>query len=189
MQQELFHKGENMLNILFNLCDTKSLASIYTDCNDTDKFHFGKVFAVSEKEIAIQMISPDGEEDGITVMDVEKVIRVEINGQYSAKMEKLCAERTISDYLIKFENNNILKSVLSYAISNKQIVSLELMDSGYNDIVGFAESVTDDEYCIHQIDEYGFEDGLSYISINDVTMIRLLSQDEKRIMRLWQFNK
>lgn len=178
-----------MLNILFNLCDTKSLASIYTDCNDTDKFHFGKVLAVSEKEIAIQMISPDGEEDGITVMDVEKVIRVEINGQYSAKMEKLCAERTISDYPIKFENNNILKSVLSYAISNKQIVSLELMDSGYNDIVGFAESVTDDEYRIHQIDEYGFEDGLSYISINDVTMIRLLSQDEKRIMRLWQFNK
>lgn len=178
-----------MLKILFDLYSTKSYAGIYTNFQDMSKFHFGNIIAVNEKEIAIHMISPDGEDDGISVMNVDNVIRVETNGQYSEKMKKLCNGCFPSSYNLSVKDNNILMSVLLLSFNEKQIVSIELLDSGYNDIVGFVEAVENGECMIKQIDEYGYEDGYSYVSINDITKVSYSTQDEKRMMRLWSFNK
>ena len=178
-----------MLKILYELCSSKSIVSLYTDYQDMSKFHFGTVLAVNGKEIAIHMITPDGEDDGISVMNVEDVVRAEVGGQYAKKMEVLCSDQSLSDYKIEIKDDNILISVLSYAISNEQLISIELLDSGHNDIVGFAKIMPGGECIINQVDEYGFEDGVSYVSINDITMITLLSQDEKRIAKLWKLNK
>lgn len=54
MQQKHFYKGDvKMLKVLFELCSTQHAACIYTNYNDMNKFHFGFVLAVNEKEIAI----------------------------------------------------------------------------------------------------------------------------------------
>lgn len=178
-----------MMKILCDLYKSKEVASIYTNDQDTDKFHYGKVLAVNENEIAIQMISPDGNDDGIISLAVECVFRVDIGGQYAQKMEKLYSEDSLPDYTNLVDNDNIFMSLLSSAMKYKQIVSLELINSGYNDIVGVVEEIKDNECIVKVIDEYGNEDGLSYVLFTDITKIAYSTEDEKRMMLLYKPNK
>ena len=174
-----------MLKILYELHDSKEMAAIYTNTQETTKFHYGKVVAVNDREVAILMISPDGIYDGVSVFGVEKVYRVETRGQYAKKMEKLCSAMNFPSWDEEIDEENILKSILSIAQNSQQIVSFELVDSGIADTVGLIEKSEEGEYVIRQIDEYGFEDGYSYISLDIITGITVSSEAEKRIMRLW----
>lgn len=135
------------------------------------------------------MISPDGEDDGITVMSVDDVIRVDTNGQYEEKMQKLCSKNANSFYDLSIEDEEILMAALLFAIKEKQMVSIELLNSGYNNIVGFVSTIDDGECKIEQVDEYGFADGTSYISYNDITRISISTKEEKRIVKLWMLNQ
>lgn len=178
-----------MLKILYELCSERKAASIYTDDNYMNKFHFGFVLAVNEKEFAIQMITPDGEDDGIKVMRVDYVFRVNVNGQYEEKMKKLCQNNIRNSYDLLIDNNDIKKSVIQYAFRQNQLVSIELIDSGYNDVVGFIESIDNNGCSIEQVDEFGYSDGISYINLEDITQVNLATQDEKRITKLWKLNQ
>lgn len=176
-----------MLKILFDLCKKKEFASFYTDKDNTDKFKFGSVIAVNEWEIAIEEITPDGDYDGITVMSTDRVIRVERGGLYAEKMHKLCCEKTPPDIDYHIDNDNIMLSLLHWALIAKKIISIELINSGYNDIIGYIDDIQDGQCIIKQIDEYGFDDGISYVMLDSITQIICLSQDEQRIMRLAEY--
>lgn len=176
-----------MLKILFELCEEKEMASFYTDEDNTGKFHFGTVTAVNEREIALEKITPDGDYDGITVMSTERVIRVERGGLYAEKMHKLCCGKTLPDIDYHIDNDNIMMSFMRWNLTAKEVLSIELIHSGYNDIIGRIDSIEDDQCIIKQIDEYGFDDGISYVMFDNITQITCLSQDEKRIMRLAEY--
>ena len=182
-------RRKSMIKELLRLCSDKNKASLYTNFSEPDKFHYGIVLAVNENEIAVQMISPDGDDDGVTVMSVDNVFRVEVGGQYAGKMEKLCSGRTLRAYELPPCDDGVLMSALSYALAEKEVVSIELIGSGYNDIVGIPETIADEECAIRQIDEYGCEDGFSFISVSDITKLSFATDAEKRIMRLWEMNK
>ena len=177
-----------MLKILSKLCSQHSMVSIYTN-SDTNRFHFGIIIAVNDREIAIHMISPDGEDDGIIVLDVDNVFRVEEKGEYLKKMQKLCSTEVIPTYNLNIIDDDIQKSVILYAFNKKGILSIELLDSGYDDVVGFVESIDESECKIRQIDEYGYEDGFSYVDISKITKVTVMSQSEKRIQKLWELNQ
>ena len=79
-------------------------------------------------------------------------------------------------------------SILSFAKEREKIVSIELHDSGFADVVGFVDEV-DEKVCrIHVIDEYGYDDSCSYVDLNSISQIVLDSEDERRIARLYQAN-
>ena len=70
---------------------------------------------------------PDGEEDGITIMDPEKVFRVEYDGQYFQKMNKLCLAKDLRFEKHIIDNSNILISFLNVLNKENEIVSVELI--------------------------------------------------------------
>lgn len=178
-----------MLKILFDFCSKKQIASIYTNSNDVNKFHFGYILSVSEEDIAIHMFSPDGEDDGIIVMDVDNVFRVEENSLYIKKMLNLCPNNGFTPYVLDIESGKIKNSIISFAKKEKHIVSIELLESGFNDIVGLIYEICDNQCKIEQFDEYGNKDGFSYVSIESITKITLLSSEEKRIEKLLRRNQ
>lgn len=178
-----------MLKILNELCESKEMALFYRNYEEPDRFRFGMVLAVNEKEIALQLISSDGEDDGILVGDVEKIFKVETNSQYFEKMIKLCGDAVVSDLCGKIDENNILKSMLEIACETKELISLELVGSGFMDITGFVESVEDDECKIKQVDDYGYFNGYSYVEIKNITELLYASTDEKRVLKLWNLNE
>ena len=177
-----------MLQLLKGLCLSKKMCSIYINETALDKFRYGTIIAVNEKEVAIQMVSPDGEEDGIMVIDIEQVIRIETDGQYDAKMKKLCLQSKSVLFDEKIDDTDIFGSFLSFATAKKAVVSIELSESGCYDIVGIISRIQNDLCEIRQFDEYGFEDGISYVSIHDITTLCIMSEDEKRICRLIEMN-
>lgn len=173
-----------MLKILYELCSSKRAACIYANYNDTSKFHFGTIIAINDEEIAIQTILPDGEMDGIVVIGVDCINRVETNSQYVEKMKKLCPDTSVCLRNLQIDNRQIMKSILLFALKKSQVVSIELINSGYNDVVGVIRSIKDKECMVEQFDEYGCADGESHFYLKDITKIAILTQEEKIIMRL-----
>lgn len=175
-----------MLKKLKELSKLANKVSLYTNINDTSHFLYGIILAVDENKIAVQLISPDGENDGIVAFDTEEVFRIELDGQYAEKMKKLSGN--IQRVGFQLVENSIYLSVLYLAKQRNQIVSIELCSSGYDDVVGFVSGISEDDCCINQIDEYGFPDGCSYISLEDITQISCGGKTENRIYKLWKRN-
>ena len=178
-----------MIKVLNDLCVSKEMACFYSDYNKTENCDVGVVLAVNDKEIALQLITPDGNDDGILVTDVDEIFRVERNGLYMDKIKKLCSNFSLSDISGQIDENSVFESLLKAACTTKEIVSLELVNSGKIDITGFVEAVEDGECTIKQIDAYGYEDGYTYVEISNISRIWYGSEYEKRILRLWNINK
>lgn len=176
----------SMIDVLKELCKNKTLVSLYTGFDETDKFTFGYVSAVDEDWTAIHMISPDGFDDGIHVTRTDMVIRADVGGLYGEKMNKLIDGNPVAVYDFYDENgeNGIMLSALLYAKNEKYIVSLELVDSGIVDITGFIDGIKDGMCRINVIDEYGAADGVSYVPVENITIVTFRSADEKRLEKL-----
>jgi len=177
-----------MLRILKELFDSKELASFYSNYEKTDSFHVGTVLAVNDEEIALKLISPYGEDDGVEVFNVEDIFRVETEGKYLEKIKKLCTDSSVLEFNEKIDENSIIESILKIACDKKEMVSVELIDSGYTEIQGFVESADGDECKFRQVDDYGYEDGLVYVKTGNVTQVSYAREDEKRVLKLWKIN-
>ena len=81
-----------------------------------------------------------------------------------------------------------MQTVLLLAKDKNWIVSIELLDSGYDDVVGFVEIVSNDLCEINQIDSYGYYDGVSSIKLCEITQISCNSTDEQLLLKLWKLN-
>ncbi len=172
-----------MLKVIKELYNTSKFACIYVDINDTHKFIFGIILAVDNQKVAIQMISPYGEDDGIVVININTIIKIEIENLYVAKMQRLyCKKMPI--YNLEIINNNVIDSVLLFAFREKLMVSIELLNSGHTDIVGIIFDINDIHCEIQIYDEYGNKDGKTFFLVEDITQISILSQEENAIMKL-----
>ena len=176
-----------MLEILKKLLVSGEAALIYTDDQNTSKFHYGIICGVNDTEVSINMFNQSGNYDGIIMISSDIVYRIEIDGQYHKKMEKLCSNTTKS--FERLNNDNIKNSLLNLALETQKIVSLELMNSGCYDIVGFVSNLNDHICQIKVIDEYGLEDGKAFILTEGITKICYDSEDENNIFKLWEINR
>lgn len=180
-----------MLTILSKLCEEEKFVSIYTNLNDTSRFIFGKILGLDDDFFAIYSVSPDGEFDGIIVKEIKTILRLELNTQYCKKMESLISfnELPILNYDIK--NEKILESFLRFAAQTNEVISLELLNSEENDLIGFIEleSLNKNFYKINQIDCYGHPDGCSLIPSDNITGLSYLSKNEINIKKLFNFIK
>ncbi len=177
-----------MLKTLKKLCEKKRRVLLYTNQENTSKFDYGQILAVNDKEFAIYSVTPDGKADGIMVKKLTDVIRVGIGGQYEEKIEKLCAMNHIAPFDEKLNADDIVVSALQLAKRNGEIVSLVLLDSDYFDVVGFIDDISDGLCTVREVDEYGFEDGITHIPLENITELSCGSEDENRVLTLWKIN-
>lgn len=178
-----------MIKILNELIEKNSWACFYTNNLETDKFIYGKILSFNDDEIAIHSVAPSGEDDGVVVMNMQNVFRIEINGQYALKMAKLINDEDIRSYSIPFQDNNLMTSVLKYSMQQKEVASIELVNSGLWNVVGIVDTIDSSICTVNQIDEYGFDDGVSVLDINSVTKLSICSQEELIVKRLIDTDK
>ncbi len=161
--------------------------SIYC-CEDTNNFSYGKLLSVNDCEFALLMYTPYGLYDGIIVKSIDEILRIEYDGQYDQKMQKVLSQNTAAEnYCI--DDSQITSSVLELSLKQNRIVSIELLNSGYDDVVGFVDEIFDNKCIIKLVDEYGYEDGYSCIKISDITQVVFDSERENLFLKLWQINK
>ena len=173
-----------MLNeIIKRIYESGEYAGIYANAEDTSKFMYGRIVAFDGEFFAASLVSPDGAFDGITVQDAESVIRIELDGGYSARMKKLMAG-VYAEEKFDISCEDVRGSALEAAKKAGCIVSIELLGSGISDVIGIVEDTDGGMYRIAQVNEDGSDDGISYISRDAITELGFASADERRIERL-----
>lgn len=175
-----------MFSILKRLLNEKKYVCIHADETSPNKFVFGKIIGVDTNNVAISMVSPDGEYDGVLLKQIDDIIRVEQSVSYENKMRKLMRMKEYDEKEFAIPNENILRGILDFAKETGVIISVELDHSGIDDVAGFVESVNDKTCELIQVNEYGEEDGESFITLSDISQICLDSSDEKRLLALFQ---
>lgn len=177
-----------MYRMMNALCEKNVFVSVYDDPADTSKFKFGRILSVNKTRFAILLLSPNGDCDGIVTDDTKDVFRIDTNGQYHDKMVKLNRVHPEEINIPDIDSSCIDLSILSFAKEMGLLVSIELENSGIFDITGFIEDISETICKIRVINEYGYNDGHSYIETNRISQMELDSEYERRIMRLYQAN-
>jgi hypothetical protein len=67
---------------------------------------------------------------------------------------------------------------LNHALNNRLVVSVELLDSSFNNIDGLVKSIEGESITFEEYDQYGGFDGVSIICLNDITHLVCDSEDE-----------
>jgi len=175
-----------MYKELCEIMASQVFAALYSNFSDTTSFIYGKIIAVNEQHLLIYMISPDGNFDGFLMKKVDDIFRIETGGQYSRKMSRLISEdATTHSSDIILSTDDIPSSLLTASKTMQQVVAIEQMNSGINNVIGIVKNISGSCVAVSQIDEYGNADGVSYIQISDISQISYMSQDEQRIWKLW----
>ena len=159
------------INTLLKRIDSNVDVCLYTD--NPDKFMYGRILASNEVDTAFYSISPEGGYDGVNMIPTDSISRIEVGGQYSAKMQSLIFDHAYEQF--------------SHTLSSDEnkVITIELLDSGYDDIYGIVKSVFDDGcIIINRIDEYGIDDGLVYIISDDITRITYENDRTRTIQKL-----
>lgn len=166
--------------------------SLYGNTANTSSFMFGSVISVSESKVLLYLLSPSGDFDGFLLKNIEDIYRVEFDDQYSKKMQRLIKSDALPPYpnkLICDTPKDLTICMLQYANQEEEIVSIELLNSGIINVIGFVQEINKKLCAIQQIDELGNLDGITYIYLQDITQISAASSDERNLYRLYQNNQ
>lgn len=170
-----------LIESLVEIKEKELYASIYADLDNTSRFLFGKVPLLNDDHLIIESYSPNGQDDGFVLLEVKNVYKTEINSKYSQKMMALINHHNCSNHEkidIKETNHSLVEHLLLFSQLKKYIVSIELLGNGVM-FLGLVDSIQNELCCIKQIDEYGEDDGVTYIDILDISMITCNGEEEK----------
>lgn len=166
----------------------KKVATFYCDDNGTQKLLVGVVEQYNDSEILIAHISPHGYYDGLILRHIEDVRRIDYDGEYEKKIKKLYQLRKQQHKQMQSFNadDEILYSLLDFAKQNDCIVSLEFAD---NSISGFVNGYSNDVIYLEVINEYGVENGISIINVDEILYVVVDSDHEQDLKLLVEEQK
>lgn len=180
-----------IVDVLKKIREKNEYVCIHSNVNDTSKFIFGKLIGIDGIFFALSMISLDGKADGIVIKEIDDIQYVEQSTSYIEKMSRLLSywnEKIRTDEIFSPIMDGILQWGLDLAKKRKYVVSLEINHSGIIDITGIIIE-NENELCVlKQIDENGQEDGVCYVSHEEITQLCMNSSDENRVSILFQTN-
>lgn len=170
---------------IYQLEKEKKYVSVYSNSQELTKFIFGKIVGCNENHVVIAAYTPHGLYDGIILIETECICKIEYDNLYAAKMIKLIGlnKKNHDDYAFK---DDLLMSVLKYSMQKEYFMTLELLNSGYDDAIGIVESLAQEYFTIQSVDEYGTLNGSVSVRYSDVTKLSVNSIDEmylKEIVR------
>lgn len=178
-----------MKNILEKIKSQNKKVSMYGNNANTSSFMYGSIMSVSESQVLLYLISPSGDFDGFILKDIDDIYRLEIDDQYSEQMQRKIKSDLLPPYpadLICDKPEDLTMRMLKYVNQEDKLVSIELLNSGIIDVIGFVLEINKGVCTIQQIDENGNKDGITYIHSQDITQISADSSDEVRLYKMWK---
>lgn len=166
------------------LCfEKRKVVSLYYDLNNMDAHLTGYIEGFSGEEILVAHISSHGLYDGYILKRIDEIYRIDYDGKYEKKIERLYTIKQQSHKKIPFNNDmkTILEDALHFAQNNNYIISLEFSDSY---ISGIIDSFNDRLISIRIVEDDGSESGISVIEFSDIDTISVDTDDEQDIKLL-----
>ena len=162
-------------NILYESCADKGLICIYTNQENTDKFIVGSIEFCNDEKVLVHCYDPDGHDDGYIAFYISSIFLVEINNAYIHDMSKKIKRE--SSEVLKKQTSDVFLTLLNYAYENHRIVSIQLFNSGFDDIVGYVLSIDDEAAQFDYINEDGEINGQSICRLSAITSVELKSKE------------
>ena len=167
-----------------NYCfQSKVLATFYCNNGNVQTILVGYVEKFNDSEILIAHISPRGFYDGFILKHIEEIQRIDYDSDYEKKIARLYNLRGRSHTAIQTfdpKDDEIIYSLLDFAKQNDYVVSLEFTQDS---ISGFVNGYSDDVVYIDAINDYGAENGIAIIDINEVLTVSV-DTDHEQDLRL-----
>ena len=159
---------------------------IYTDDSEPTKFSVGFIRSVFHDTFIMKHIESTGKADGFIAGKIEDIYLIETETKYLKKVQKLWemqAEKADNAYMEEIEKN-AFKSLLTYAMKHKKIVSIELLHSGFTDILGNVVEIKGQRLFLNTINEIGESNGEAVALLEDITHLSCDGSEEMKIALL-----
>lgn len=160
------------------------IIQIHLDAVDPDSFLVGRLCWVDRTWFLMQDISSLGKWNGLVLYRQEDVISIEENTAYIEKLKKLIDLRGDTAPNIPDLLDSPLSKFLLYAQTQNTVLGLELCASGYRDVDGYVCSLANNILCVEQLDEFGRDDGRSYILLDSITRCYIGDNDSECLLLL-----
>ena len=172
-----------MIQTLQALQQKQEVVSLYSNPDDTRKFAVGYLLTVTEEELLMAHIAPDGGYDGYSVCKTDAVYALSWGDAYSHRMKELYERQAAVDrsWVIP---GKAMESLLRYALEHRRVVTVELSADGDEMFRGLVTAFDGDTVHLHQLDEEGCDDGTCAIRRESVLRISCDDESERALMQL-----
>ena len=172
-----------MIQTLQALQQKQEVVSLYSNPDDTRKFAVGYLLTVTEEELLMAHIAPDGGYDGYSVYKTDAVYALSWGDAYSRRMKELYERQAAVDrsWVIPGE---AMESLLRYALEHRRAVTGELLYSGWDDFCGLITAFDGNTVHLHQLDEDGLDDGEWLMRREDISWLGCDDGKRRTLMRL-----
>lgn len=171
-----------MYNHIKEIYQNNYFVSFYDDTSNAEKHYTGKINAFDEDVILISHANSRGEYDGYILKHIQDIFKVDVNGKYENKIKNLYEHKNQTHTLSLKDCENIVETLIQYAISNKKIVRFE---SENNMVIGYIKEFNDDIATITQLDDYANVLCETYLDINMFDTISIDTDYEQDLNLLY----
>lgn len=152
-----------MINVIKHCCADQKIASFYFNKEDNCVHLTGFIHSYNDNDLLIAHITPRGEYDGFVLNKIENLYRVDYEGDYEKKIQRLYQLKNQTHPIISCEEE-MKVALLQFAQEKGYLVTLELENDA---VTGFVA-----EYgayvSLRLMDENGENNGTCIIDINEV---------------------
>jgi len=168
-------------SILEEAKSKNTLVSVYVDSDDWDQYSVGYVDVITDTHIRLRAISKNGESAGFEIRVLSEIFKVEFGGKYEQKLEKLIDNqgKIFKEISPKQDgSDNLIFSALQQSL-NESVVIVVWGNDPDDSLVGCVEKLEGDSVSIRLINEFGEDDGLSTIEVDEITSLDFNTQSEQ----------
>lgn len=163
--------------IINELISTAKYCSVYYELESPKLFSFGKIVASDKKHLLLKAYLPNGDYDGLQLIDCDSVFKIEYDDLYCKCMKSLIKEDLID---ISIPNEDVCHNFIEYCFDKQLLVSISVSEDEW-DAVGFVYSTKGRQLTIQKVDEYGRKDGYVVIEERSIVYARCFSAFEQKI--------
>lgn len=171
-----------MISLFNEFKKSQELIEIYSDKENSNKFIVGKVIGVTESEVLLQLVDPNGQFDGYLAMYQSSIYKI---------CEKTAYLKTISllydgdDNLSANNEEDLMVFLAKFAFDKEDIITVEIKFSGLEDSIGLIKEINNQYMVIEAISEEGKSVGKEYIAFSAMTEISCLSKENCQLKALY----
>lgn len=158
---------------------------VYSKIDDTSSFVVGKVLSLDDDYVLLGLVHPTGVYDGYIVLSLGKLYQVKEKSKYISRLLMLMEHKNKFSFLPSLMGKHeVLQVFMHQAQQAKWVVSIELNNSGYNDIIGIIQSVNDTTLEVTEITDNGYIDGKTTVECTYITRISADDVNERQLQLL-----
>lgn len=165
--------------------DKAEWLEVYSKIEDTGSFVVGKVLDLDDDYVLLGLIHPSGVYDGYMALSLDKIYQVKEKTNYIARLLTFMEHEGKFDFsLLPGESHGVLLDFMRRIQQSGWVASMEINNSGYNDVIGRIDSVDGTTVAVTEITDDGDTDGKTTLARRAVTRISADGEKERRLQWL-----